>query len=144
VLGLLAGYTSGHSLLISQTKRSKYYRNETDPTCLLCRAAEEIVLHFILQCEQLQSEREALLSEINAIWQNEFQNNENFTDLSEVDQLQLLMDNTIKVNPTKNNSASVARLEGLSRRLMFKLYIKRTKFLESDRDKIQTTMKKRN
>jgi hypothetical protein len=48
---------------------------------------------------------------------------ENFTDLSEVDQLQLLMDYTIKVKPTKKNSASVARLEGLSRRLMFKLHI---------------------
>ena len=88
--------------------------------------------------KNLQSERVALLSEINAIWQNEFQNNENF------DQLQLLMDNTIKVKPTKKNSASIARLEGLSRRLMFKLHIKRTKLLESDRDKIQTTMKKRN
>jgi hypothetical protein len=50
------------------------------------------------------------------------------------------MDNTIKVKPTKKNSASVARLEGLSSRLMFKLHIKRTKLLESDRDKIQTTM----
>jgi hypothetical protein len=50
---------------------------------------------------ELQSERVALLSEINAIWQNEFQNNENFTDLSEVDQLQLLLDNTIKVKPAK-------------------------------------------
>ena len=122
-----------------QTKRIKYYRNETDPTCLLCGAAEENVLHFILQCEQLQSEREALLSEINAIWQSEFQNNEKFTDLSEIDQLQLLMDNAIKVKPT-----SVARLDGLSRRLMFKLHIKRMKLLESNRDKIQTTMKKRN
>jgi hypothetical protein len=103
-----------------------------------------LLLHFILQCEKLQSERVALLSEINAIWQNEFQNNENFTDLSEDDQLQLLMDNTINVESTKKNSASVARLEGLSRRLMFKLHIKRTKLLESDRDKIQTTMKKRN
>jgi hypothetical protein len=55
------------------------------------------------------------------------------------------MDNTIKVKPTKKNSASVARLEGLvSRRLMFKLQIKRTKLLESDREKVQTTMKKRN
>ena len=127
-----------------QTTRIKYYRNESDPTCLLCGAAEENVLHFILQCENLQSKRVALLSEINAIWQNEFQNDENFTDLSEVDQLQmLLMDNTIKVKPTKKNLASVARLEGLSRRLMFKLHIKRTKLLESDRDKIQTTMKKR-
>jgi hypothetical protein len=129
---------------VLQTKRIKYYRNITDPTCLLCGAAEENVLHFILQCENLQSKRVALLSEINAIWQNEFQNDENFTDLSEVDQLQmLLMDNTIKVKPTKKNSASAARLEGLSRRLMFKLHIKRTKLLESDRDKIQTTMKKR-
>ena len=59
----------------------------------VCGAAEENVIHFILQCEQLQSERVALLSEINAIWQNEFQNYEN---LSEVDQLQLLIDNTIK------------------------------------------------
>jgi hypothetical protein len=57
------------------------------------------------------------------------ENNENF------DQLQLLMDNTIKVKPTKKNSASIARLEGLSRRLMFKLHIKRKKLLESDRDK---------
>jgi hypothetical protein len=87
---------------VLQTKRIKYYRNETDPTCLLCGAAEENVLHFILQCEKLQSK-------INAIWKNEFQNNENFTDLSEVDQLQLLMDKTIKVKPTKKNSASVAR-----------------------------------
>jgi hypothetical protein len=46
------------------------------------------------------------------------------------------MDNTIKVTPIKKNSVSVARLEGLSRRLMFKLHIKRTKLLESDRDKI--------
>jgi hypothetical protein len=66
---------------------------------MLCGAPEENVLHFILQCEKLQSEIVDLLSEINAIWQNEFQNNENFTDLSEVDQLQLLMDNTIKVKP---------------------------------------------
>jgi archaellum biogenesis ATPase FlaH len=79
-------------------------------------AAEENVLHFILQCEKLQSERVALLSEINAIWQSEFQNNENF------DQLQLLVDNTIKVKPIKKNSASIARLEGLSRRLTFKLH----------------------
>ena len=64
--------------------------------------------------------------------------------MREVDQLQLLMDNTINVKPTKKNSASVARLEGLSRRLMFKLHINRTKLLESDRDKIQTTMKKQN
>ena len=142
---IILNETKNHNPPFKLNGRSlKYYRNETDPTCLLCRAAEEIVLYFILQCEQLQSEREALLSEINAIWQNEFQNNENFTDLSEVDQLQLLMDNTIKVKPTKKNSASVARLEGLSRRLMFKLHIKRTKLLESDRDKIQTTMKKRN
>jgi hypothetical protein len=86
---------------VLQTKRIKYYRNETDPACLLCGAAEENVPHFILQCEKLQSERVALLSEINTIWQNEFQNNENFTVLSEVDQLQLLMDNTINVKPTK-------------------------------------------
>jgi hypothetical protein len=112
---------------VLQAKRIKYYRNESDPTCLLCGAAEENVLHFILQCEKLQSERVALLSEINAIWQSEFQNNENF------DQLQLLMDNTIKVKPTKKNLASIARLEGLSRRLMFKLHIKRTKLLESER-----------
>ena len=64
--------------------------------------------------------------------------------MSEVDQLKLLMDNTINVKPTKKNSASVARLDGLSRRLMFKLHIKRMKLLESNRDKIQTTMKKRN
>jgi hypothetical protein len=43
------------------------------PTCLICGAAEENVLHFILQCEKLQSERVALLSDKNAIWQNEFQ-----------------------------------------------------------------------
>jgi hypothetical protein len=40
---------------VLQTKRIKYYRNETDPICLLCGAAEENVLHFILQCEKLQS-----------------------------------------------------------------------------------------
>ena len=49
------------------------------------------------------------------------------------------MDNTIKVKPTKKNSASVARLEGLSRKLMFKLHIKRTKLLESNRDNNEET-----
>jgi hypothetical protein len=48
---------------------------------LVALAAEENVLHFILQCEKLQSEIVALLSEINTIWQNEFQNNENFNSL---------------------------------------------------------------
>jgi hypothetical protein len=41
---------------VLQTKRIKYYRNESDPTCLLCGAAEENVLHFILQCEKLVGE----------------------------------------------------------------------------------------
>ena len=41
---------------VLQTKRIKYYRNETDPTCLLCGAAEENVPHFILQCEKLVGE----------------------------------------------------------------------------------------
>ena len=34
------------------------------------------------------------------------------------------MDNKIKVKPTKKNAVGAARLEGLSRRLMFKLHIK--------------------
>jgi hypothetical protein len=101
--------------------------NLLDRPSSLATLADFFLVGFTL--EKLQSERVALLSEINAIWQNEFKNNENFTDFSEVDQLQLLMDNTIKVKPTKKNSASVARLEGLSRRLMFKFHIKRTKLV---------------
>ena len=61
---------------------------ETDPTCLLCGAAEENVLHFILQCEKLHGKMSSKIMKIL-------------------------------------------------------LHIKRTKLLGSDRDKIQTTMKKR-
>jgi hypothetical protein len=61
-----------------------------------------------------------------------------FALASEVDQLQLLMDNTIKVKPTKKNSASVARLEGMSRRLMFKLHIKRTMGYKSLSNQVKT------
>ena len=65
-----------------------------DVTITFYTSNQTVTNRFRFQpCEKLQSERVALLSEINAIWQNEFQNNENFTDLSEVDQLQLLMDN---------------------------------------------------
>ena len=33
---------------VLQTKRIKFYRDESDPTCLLCGNAEENIQHFIL------------------------------------------------------------------------------------------------
>jgi hypothetical protein len=83
---------------VLQTKRIKYYINETDPTCLLC--GECTTLHSPMWKTTVGE------SSFTVRDQHEFQNNENFTGLSEVDQLQLLMDNTIMVKPTKKNSAS--------------------------------------
>ena len=55
---------------VLQTKRIKFYRDESNPTCLLCRNAEETIQHFILDCQKLESERTKILMEISATWQN--------------------------------------------------------------------------
>ena len=69
---------------VLQTKRIKFYRDESDPTCLLCGNAEENIQHFILDCQKLESERTKILMEISATWQN-IQNCEmSFTELDSI------------------------------------------------------------
>ena len=108
---------------VLQTKRIKFYRDEFDPTCLLCGNAEETIQHFILDCQKLESERTKILMEISAKWRN-IQNCEiSFTELDSSSQLQILL----KIDPT-----NATRIELLAIRLLFRLHIRRTKLLELD------------
>ena len=118
---------------VLQTKRIKYYRNEDDPTCsgcLLCGTSEETISHFILHCPKLNSVRMEIMTEIHMVWKDELRNDFDFSALDDNTQLQLILDNTAIIRTTKSNSASVAKIESLSRILLFRLHIHRTKLLD--------------
>jgi len=116
---------------VLQTKRIKFYRDESDPTCLLCGNAEETIQHFILECQKLESERAKILMEISVTWKN-IQNCEmSFTDLDSISQLQILLDSS-NYNKVKIDPANATRIELLAIRLLFRLHIRRTKLLEFD------------
>jgi hypothetical protein len=53
---------------VLQTKRIKFYRDESESTCLLCGNAEETIQHFILDCQKLESERTKILMKISATY----------------------------------------------------------------------------
>ena len=115
---------------VLQTKIIKFYRDESDPTYLLCGNAKETIQHFILDCQKLKSERTKILMEISATWQN-IQNCEmSFIELDSISQLQILLDssnyNKVKIDPT-----NATRIELLAIRLLFRLHI-RAKLLEFD------------
>jgi hypothetical protein len=97
---------------VLQTKRIKFYRDESDPTCLLCGNAEETIQHFILDCQKLESERTKILMEISATWQNTcIQNCEmSFTELDCNGQLQILLDSS-NYNKVKIDPANATRIE---------------------------------
>jgi len=40
------------------------YKNETDPSCLLCKNGEENIEHFILNCETLSRVRDPIQQEL--------------------------------------------------------------------------------
>jgi hypothetical protein len=114
---------------VMQTKRIKFYRDESDHTCLLCGNAEETIQHFILDCQKLESERTKIIMEISATWRN-IQNCEiSFTELDSISQLQILLDSS-KYNKVKIDPTNATRIELLAIRLLFRLHIRRTKFLE--------------
>jgi hypothetical protein len=116
---------------VLQTKRIKFYRDESDPTCLLCGNAEETIQHFILDCQKLESGRTKILMEISATWRN-IQNCEmSFIELDSISQLQILLDSS-KYNKVKIDPTNATQIELLAIRLLFRLHIRRTKLLELD------------
>ena len=110
---------------ILQSKRIQLHHHETDPTCLLCRKAEENLPHFISQCKKLQNKRIDILSEVAEIWQNELSNPTRYEELDTTCKLQILLDNTTIIEQNKENISSAAIIEGLARRLLFRLHIKK-------------------
>jgi len=116
---------------VLQTKRIKFYRDQSESTCLLCGNAEETIQHFILDCQKLESERTKIIMIISATWQN-IQNCEmSFTELDSISQLQILLDSS-NYNKMKLDSANATRVELLAVRLLFSLHIRSTKLLEFD------------
>ena len=51
---------------ILQTNRVAFNQNEVDPTCILCKASEETLGHFLLECETLDSVRQPILRDIKS------------------------------------------------------------------------------
>ena len=59
-LARLPSYT--HKLL--QTNRASFNQNMVDPTCLLCKSAEETTQHFLLECPELAATRNPIIDSL--------------------------------------------------------------------------------
>ena len=116
--GIFKSVAERYWTYVLQTKRLKFYRDESDPACLFCGNAEETIQHFILDCQKLESERTKILMEISATWQN-IQNCEmSFTELDSNSQLQILLDSS-NYNKVKIDPANATRIELIAIRLLF-------------------------
>ena len=111
---------------ILQSKRIRMYKDETDPKCLLCTKEDETIEHFILKCERLSKQRNAILSELVAVLDSlEIR----FSQLSANEKLQIILDITSATKTRKISPASVANVERLTRRLVHQLHIARFKIV---------------
>lgn len=107
---------------ILQSKRIKMYKNEIDPTCLLCKNEEETIDHFLLSCKELKSIREPIMNELCATLE---ECNINLNHFSDFQRIQLILDCTTVVQTQKIAPANAYRIEQLSRRLLFQLHVTR-------------------
>ncbi|CAG2206811.1 unnamed protein product [Mytilus edulis] len=111
---------------ILQSKRIKMYKDETDPKCLLCSKDDETVTHFILHCIQLRNIRNKILLEtvevLNSLGIK-------FNELLDSEKLQIILDITPLATSRKLSPASVAKVERLTRRLIYQLHIARYKIV---------------
>ena len=49
---------------ILQTNRASFNQNMVDPTCLLCKSAEETTQHFLLECPELAATRNPIIDSL--------------------------------------------------------------------------------
>ncbi|CAC5409623.1 unnamed protein product [Mytilus coruscus] len=111
---------------ILQSKRIKMYKDETDPKCLLCSKDDETVTHFILNCEQLRNVRNNILLEtVDVLNSLGIQ----FNELLDNEKLQITLDITPVATSRKLSPASIAKVERLTRRLIYQLHIARYKIV---------------
>ncbi|CAC5383256.1 unnamed protein product [Mytilus coruscus] len=114
---------------IFQSNRSAFNKNKVSPTCKLCNMSPEILSHFLLTCESLETDRKRLM-EIIVDRDSELLATSCFEE--EVDLVQLI-DNpfyyTIDKRHRNRNLSIAGQLEGVCRKLLNNLHMKRYELL---------------
>ena len=108
---------------ILQTNRASLNQNMVDPTCLLCKSAEETTQHFLLECPKLAATRNPIIDSILEACSGVCNPaNDNVTLLKLVIDCSVLLD----INTQSNELSNV---EFQARRLCFALNCERYKKL---------------
>ena len=85
--------------------------------CKLCEIETENMIHFLLKCIVLEPVRKQYIHRLNDI-QAEMSNIK-LTDMSEENQLQILLDNSVLYSRTKQNEIILSKMEIISRQLIY-------------------------
>ena len=104
---------------ILQTNRVAFNQNEVDPSCILCKASEETLGHFLLECESLDSVRQPILKDIKCCLND---CNINLSDQETL--IQIITDCTAVVD-----QKTIPEIIFHGRRLCYSLHIERYKRL---------------
>ena len=105
-----------------QSTRSSCNQSTVNLTCQLCNVAEETLEHFILHCAALGFVRTPIKADINTVLSKT--HNVKFHELSEYNQIQIILDCTTLLKNHKNRKCSTERLSHLefyNRRLVHSL-----------------------
>lgn len=110
---------------ILQTKRVKLYKQESSPTCLLCKKGEETIEHFILQCESLSEVREPIIRDLENMLTEYGTISTPFSTLPLNIQMQSILDISVQSGYLGLRKENIAKIEYITRRLLFRLHITR-------------------
>ena len=115
-----------------QSMRLSCNQSTVNPTCQLCNVAEETLEHFILHCLALGSMRTPVKSDIDTVLSKT--HSVKFHELSEDNQIQIILDCTTLLKNHKNRKCSIERLSHLefhNRRLVHSLLGLRYRLLKA-------------
>ena len=110
------------------------YRKE-DPTCLLCKQAEEDIKHFLLECPALEEARQGYMKQLKTVINmytgistEELENNHGVM-------IQYILDCSVHL---QNNSNAITSIEPITRKLCYALHAKRSALYRSMNTRTQT------
>ena len=115
-----------------QSTSSSCNQSTVNPTCQLCNVAEETLEHFILHCAALDLVRTPVISDIDTVLSKT--HSVKYHELSEDNQIQIILDCTTLLKNHKNRKCSIERLSHLefhNRRLVHNLLGLRYRLLKA-------------
>ena len=110
------------------------YRKE-DPTCLLCKQAEEDIKHFLLECPALEEARQGYMKQLKTVINmstgistEELENNHGVM-------IQYILDCSVHL---QNNFNAITSIEPITRKLCYAIHAKRSALYRSMNTRTQT------